>query len=430
MPKKVVELELSGEKNPIWGCDRYDWIHILVRYHGDPVGWVCIHNSDWAPVINLERLRYAIADQLGWELVWNMLGKNSERQATDSAPLDSISVVVCTRDRADQLEKCLKALLALDYPNYEVVIVDNAPSNDDTAKLVSDLPVRYVREERPGLDWARNRGISEARYNIIAFTDDDVRPDSRWLRSINAAFTDSEVMAVTGLVAPEELETWAQICYELGYGGLMQGLQCQIFQRELLSRRGLLWASNLGAGANMAFRREIFAAIGPFDVALDVGTPSGSGGDVEMFHRLVARGYTLIYDPRVLVWHLHRRDITALSRQLHDNGLGFGSYLLTCARNRTVGLFSILHFALRDWIGGWILRRLLRPGWFPRHLVLSELAGALRSPLAYRAAQAHAKRVAAASNRKAGLLQEDGIVVAASSLSERAILPDFGNFRR
>lgn len=411
MPNKVLELELSEGLKPIWGSARYDWINILVRYYGCPVGWVVIHNGDRDTVISSERLRYAIDHQIAWELIWIVLAEIRDDQLTNNPLLSSISVVVCTCDRTDQLEQGLRTLLAVDYPDYEIIVVDNASSNDNTAKLVAQFPVRYIREDRPGLDWARNRGLTEAQCDIIAFTDDDVQPDNLWLRSINTAFTDPEVMAVTGLVAPAELETSAQIFYEFGYGGMMQGLQRKFFQRDLLSRRDLLWASNFGAGANMAFRRKIFEKIGPFDVALDVGTPTGSGGDVELLHRLVAQGYKLAYDPRVIVWHVHRRDVASLRRQLHNNGLGFGSYLLTCARNRTMGYFSILHFALRHWFYGWILRRLIKPKWFPRRLIFSELIGAIRCPLAYRKAQRQAKQIGAMPDLYVHFSQKDREIV-------------------
>jgi GT2 family glycosyltransferase len=394
VPRKVVELELSEGIRAIWECERYDWVQVLVRCYGHPVGWLVINNGGFAPVISSEQVRYGIAGQLGWELIWHVLGKRTNEQLHRNASPNSISVIVCTRDRTHQLEKCLKRLLAIGYPEYEIIVVDNAPSKDETYRLVANLPVRYVREGRPGLNWARNRGISEARYGIIAFTDDDAIPDAYWLSSINAAFAEEEVMAVTGLVAPQELETTAQIYFELGYGGLINELKRKVIQRDLLSMRELLWASGFGVGANMAFRREVLELIGVFDVALDVGTPSGSGGDMEMLHRLVAAGHTLVYDPGVLVWHLHRRDITSLPKQFRDYATGFGCYLIASAKNHTVGLSAILLFILRDWLGWWILRRLLRPGQFPRRLVLSELLGALKSPLAYRAAQTNAKQIA------------------------------------
>jgi glycosyltransferase involved in cell wall biosynthesis len=399
MALKVLEVELSEQIEPVWGVEGYSGLYILMRYRGRPVGWACLTVRQ--AVVSAEQVREAIVEQLGWEIVPHVLGGAIVPQAAGNTPLPPVSVVVCTRDRADQLERCLQALLALDYPHYEIIVVDNAPHSDKTSQLTARLPVRYVHEGRPGLDWARNRGITEAHHDIVAFTDDDVRPDRLWLRAIVRALEEPEVMAVTGLVAPAELETTAQMRFELAYGGMGRGFRRRTIRRDKRRTRDLLWASNFGVGANMAFRRGLFADIGAFDVALDVGTPSGGGGDNEIFHRLVARGHTLVYEPAALVWHTHRRDAASLRQLVYNNGRSFGAYLLTCARNRTASRWVILRFAIRHWLGWWLLRRLRRPGKFPRHLVAIELAGALLSPLAYRAAQARAREVAAGKGTKA-----------------------------
>jgi glycosyltransferase involved in cell wall biosynthesis len=293
------------------------------------------------------------------------------------------------------LEACLDAVQALDYPDFDVLVVDNAPTTDETARLVRATPARYCREERPGLDWARNRGIAEATGEIMAFIDDDARPDPRWLSTVAAAFTEPEVMAVTGMVAPAELETRAQIVFELSLGGMTQSTRRRVIRRQELTSSQLLWSSSYGVGTNMAFRRSVFDVERTFDPALDVGTPTRGGGDLEMFQRLVSLGYTLVYEPAALVWHVHRRTESELTRQVHSNGRGFGSYLWTCLRNRTARPGALLTFALRQWLWGWILRRLVRPGEIPRRLVLAELAGALLSPLAFLLSRAGARRASA-----------------------------------
>jgi glycosyltransferase involved in cell wall biosynthesis len=394
VPAKLLELDLTKKIMPVWGTEKHDRIYILVRYDREPIGWLSVSNIRKYPVISAERLRDAIKERLSWPLAQAMLRAENRINGAPEDTLAPISVVVCTRDRTDLLSGCLRALQALDYPRYEVIVVDNAPSNNETAQLVASLPVRYIREERPGLDWARNRGIAEARHSIIAFTDDDARPDYNWLRAIGSAFLDSEVMAVTGLVAPAELETAAQQVFEFGYGGMGKGFRRRMFRLRDITQRELLWAHMFGVGANMAFRRELFAVIGSFDVALDVGTPSGSGGDLDMLHRVVAKGHALVYEPAALVWHIHRRSSSVLRRQLFDNGRGFGSYLFTCLRNGNVSRISILYFAMWDWLGWWLLRRLVRPRGFSRRMIMAELLGALRSPIAYMAAQVHARKIA------------------------------------
>jgi glycosyltransferase involved in cell wall biosynthesis len=393
MAGKVLDLDLSEEIHPIWGMEQYEWLYLLVRYHRRPIAWISISNNQRHAVVSPERLREAVTEQIGWPLWQQLLMESIARDEAQVSSLPQISVIVCTRDRTGQLADCLKALLALDYPSYEIVVVDNAPSDESTARLAACLPVRYAREDKPGLDWARNRGVAEARHGIIAFTDDDVRPDRFWLRAIGKAFVDSDVMAVSGLVAPGELETTAQHIFEFGYGGMGKGLQRKFFRLGDMPRRELLWGHVLGVGANMAFRREVFSHVGSFDVALDVGTPSGSGGDLDMLHRVVAGGHTVVYEPAALVWHVHRRSLSLLKRQLYDNGRGFGSYLITCLRNGTITFPVFLEFIIHEWLGWWLLRRLVRPTCIARPFVIAELWGAIASPFAYRAAQARARQL-------------------------------------
>ena len=396
MAIKVMEIEFTEEINPIRQLEEYEGVRILVRYRGRPRGWAYVSNNPWEQTISADRVRQTIVDQLGKELVRSTLREQfgAVPEAVADRHLPPISVVICTRDRTDLLKGALEAILAIDYPHHEIIVIDNAPAKTSTAELVAGLPVRYVKEERPGLDWARNRGIAEARHEIIAFTDDDVRPDRGWLRGIAAGFADPEIMAVSGLVAAAELETVAQQQFELIYGGMLQYLDSRKFNGSELSVQELLWGSKYGVGANMAFRRQVFEAAGNFDVALDVGTATRGGGDIEMFHRILAKGYATFYEPRALVWHLHRRSDKALSKQLQDNGRGFGAFLLTCDRNRTVPRLEILKFAMFNWFGWWLVRRLRNPGLLPRQLVVSELLGALDSPFAYRKAQLQAQRLA------------------------------------
>jgi len=364
----------------------YDGLYLLARLHGRPLGTLTFTTPDPSRLPAAELRRRLLAEFAG-----DMLPETVGFPPPSPAVWPPFSVVICTRDRPEQLAGCLEALLAQDYPDFELIVVDNAPADDATLELTAELPVRYERQPRPGLDWARNKGIAAARYPLVAFTDDDARPDPGWLRALAQAFAAPEVMAVTGLVLPQELDTAAQELFEFEYGGMGHGFKRRFFRRAQMDARRLLWASGCGVGANMAFRRELFDRIGGFDTALDVGTPSGGGGDVEMFHRVIAGGNTLLYEPAALVWHRHRREIADLRKLVGDNGRSFGAYLLTCARRRTVPRRAIAAFALRDWLWGWLGQRLLRPRGFPRRLIAWELLGALRSPFAYRAARRHAR---------------------------------------
>lgn len=282
------------------------------------------------------------------------------------------------------LRGCLEALKDQRYGNFEIIVVDNAPLDDKTRDLAESMGVRYVLEPIPGLDRARNAGIMAAGKEIIAYTDDDARPDPYWLLAISANFADHSVTAVTGFVAPAVLATPAQHHFEYGYGGMGHGFERKVYDGGAMDDRLKLAAAGFGVGANMAYRKQWFEQGGYFDNALDVGTPSAGGGDVEMFHRVVARGGKLVYDPSVLVWHHHRGTMEELNRQVRNNGRSFVCYMLTCYRNRTVSRMSILTFALVNVMWSWQLKNLFLPGGrVSRRLLLQEIRGMFSGPMAY-----------------------------------------------
>ena len=289
-----------------------------------------------------------------------------------------ISVVVCTRDRSAALARCLASLARLDPSPHEVVVVDNAPSDGETARVVAATPFRYVREDSPGLDRARNRGIAEARHELIAFTDDDVEADPGWLRALAVPFADPAVAGVTGRVLPASLEMPAERLFQSYGNGMDKGESPRRFDPALLKPADLLRAQAVGVGANMAFRRQALAAAGGFDPDLDAGTPAAGAGDLDLFHRLLAAGFVLRYEPAAVVHHHHRRTMAELRRQLRDNGRSYVFYLRKVWRRRTVPRPAVARFAAgwAAWLAGRLVRGLLGRHRLPVGLLWAELAGA------------------------------------------------------
>lgn len=388
---KCDEIDLSKPLQPIYIDSQYSRLYALVCWGHLPLGTLLLDCKSSDRVFSAARLQHEIIQTLGWAIWQQAIAGTLNHLAADSQrALPPISVIVCTRDRPLSLERCLQALAQLDYPDYEVVVVDNCSRDAATAQVVARSGFRYVREDRPGLDWARNRGVAESRHDIIAYVDDDALATPGWLRGIAYGFEQPEVMVVTGMVLAAEIETAAQSNFEL-YGGMGKGFMSYTVRRDHLSKSKLFKSSNWGVGANMAFRRSLFAAIGSFDVALDVGTPTCGGGDIEFFYRAVAAGHTLRYEPAALVRHVHRRDQAALTRQIYNNGRSFAAYLMTIARNEPARRRAVLWFALRWWMWSWLLQRLLRSvvrrdSW-TFHMALTELRGSFSAPGAYRAAQ-------------------------------------------
>jgi len=338
------------------------------------------------------KLRDVILQSLGWEIWETAISGNLNNCSTyDDVTLPPISVLVCTRNRPVSLERCLGSLSELNYPQFEVVVVDNC-SNDrfSVDRVVRRFEFRYVYEEHQGLNWARNRGCQEAQYDIVSFIDDDAIALPGWLKGIAHGFKNQSTMVVTGMVLPAEVETPAQHEFEL-YGGMNKGFKPYSVKYSLLDRHQRFWASNWGVGTNMAIKKRLIETIGEFDVALDVGTPTRGGGDIEFFYRAVSNGYTIQYEPKAVVKHFHRRDYPSLKRQIYNNGRSFVAYLLTIWRKEPHNRPALLGFALRDWIWKWLLRRLLANAvWYDKlifKLAFSEILGALSGFSAYRQSQ-------------------------------------------
>jgi O-antigen biosynthesis protein len=315
------------------------------------------------------------------------------KQFLSRAPF--VSVVVATRDRPEYLRPCLDALLAQDYPGYEIIIVDNAPRTNHTWQLVKehygdDDRVRYVREDKPGLSRARNRGLAEVRHDFIAFTDDDVRVDTYWLAELIKGFeASSDVACVTGATLPVELETEAQVLFEQ-FGGFSRGG----FERRIVDRaehrphHPLFPYSPVlfGSGNNMAFTCSFLRSIGGFDIALGAGSLTQGGEDLAAFSQVILRNHQLIYEPAALNYHLHRRDYAGLQRQVFGYGAGLTAYLTKMILDEP---WRLLEIGLRIPAG---IRYMLNPvsqknarkdATFPVDLKRSELRGLVEGPLGY-----------------------------------------------
>ena len=365
---------------------------VLVRVHREPLGILKFTTggctaSDLAAQIE-SRFDAALARHFAADGI--VSGTPADRRQRicprlRHPPAMSVTVAVCTRDGAHRLAECLEALAALDYPSslLDLLVVDNAPKDDAVRRLIqTQFPnVRHVVEPLPGLDRARNRAILEARGEIIAFTDDDVSVDRWWVDALARLFTaDPGVDAVTGLVVPDAIDVDAHRLFEQ-YGGFGRGYDRQYFRVDdrvgepAAVRHG--GSGRFGTGANMAFRRRLFERIGLFDPALDVGTPTNGGGDLEMFFRVLKHGGTLVYEPSAIVRHRHRGSYAALREQLTNNGIGFYAYLARTARVYDDERASVVRLGIW-WMAWWNVRRLARAMVrrdFPIDLILAELRG-------------------------------------------------------
>lgn len=235
-----------------------------------------------------------------------------------------ISVIICTRNRPQYVKKCLESLGKIVCAPKEIIVVDNAPANDETKNIISQFPnVTYYKEPRPGLDIARNAGITQATSPIVAYVDDDVTVHPHCFYWIWKTFEDASIGAITGLVLAAELQTEAQYIFEKEWRfnrGYQEKVYDSSFFNSTLKHGPPVW--QIGAGANMAFRKSILEETGNFDERLDVGA-AGCNGDSELWFRILAKGFSIAYNPRAVVEHEHRKEMEALKKQLYNYMRGF-----------------------------------------------------------------------------------------------------------
>ncbi len=362
---------------------------LLVRAHGTPLGFVELETPggrlETESAVAAARSAYAEqaasdeVDDDGWQEVQQRL----------------VTVVLCTHDRAEGARRSIDSFRALRHSNLEIIVVDNAPRDDATRRLVEEVSgldsrVRYVCEPVQGLSRARNAGLREANGEIIAFTDDDVRVDPLWVHGLLRGFARRpDVACVTGLVASSSLAHpseqyfdqrvwWSSSCehqiYTLTAGGRGSALHPYA-------------SGKFGTGANFAAETAVLRALGGFDQCLGAGSPTRGGEDLDIFVRVLTSGHAISYEPSALVWHDHRVDAASLRDQMYAYGLGLTAYLTKFA----LGKRSRWLLGRRIIAGSLHIRTLLRRSHDASAeasiesagLAAAEARGMLLGPLAY-----------------------------------------------
>ncbi|WP_373537844.1 glycosyltransferase family 2 protein [Microcoleus sp.] len=400
---KVTDIELSQGIATIEGLENYDELQGLVRLFGTPIGYVKVPIK--AGKVTGQTLSQIILEQHNNQIISQLLQNGLATPATKSAgwrfedlltlsppqykgSLPLVSVAICFSDRISDLTMTLNSLKHLDYPHLDILVVDNTPDGKAEILVTTQYPeIRYIRELCPGIDWARNRAILEAKGDIIAYTNSGILVDSGWVKALVKVFAEEEnVMAVNGLVTPAELETESQILFEKN-GGLSRGFETKRYQIAPGSKiypTFLRSPEMFGTGFNMAFRRSLFTEIGYFNPALDADTEVQGNGDLEMFLRLIKEGHGLVYEPSALVRHQECRSYNERRSQIKNNA-GICSALLCSAFNYPDERLPIFRAWLVKAVSQLVnfLLSLFKANPSSADLALAEVEGWLVSPISY-----------------------------------------------
>ena len=379
-----------GDQSP------YERALCLVTVGGRPVGKVQLELDEGglAPELVGARLRQGLGPAVAPTPI-------SGGPSALHPPADA-TVVIATRERPERLAECLRSVFAGRLQPTRVVVVDNAPTTTRTAELVAELSateprLRYVREDRPGLARAHNAALPHVLTSIVAFTDDDVLVDPRWLSRLVLAFADTDVACVTGMIAPRELDTLPQQWVE-GNATYDKGLRRRVFDTGANRPADPLFpytAGAFGSGANMAFRTDYLRRHRGFDAALGTGTIALGGDDLAAFYDVVRAGHRLVYEPSAIVLHQHYQDYAALRRQTYGYGAGLGAHLTRCLIDDPRLAFALVlsaSTALRR------ARTIVRPPVagdlpaYPADLSRQQLRGLVSGPWRYLRSRRHARR--------------------------------------
>ncbi len=261
--------------------------------------------SDWAfGIVTRDREPkksfYTLKEKLGRE--------NSALPHRRLAHAPFVSVIVCSYNGGRTLAACLDSLGKLNYPDYEIVLVDDG-STDDTRDIAEQFPhVRYIYQENHGLSHARNTGAAAAKGEVFAYTDSDCMADVDWLYYLIGTLVSGDYAGVGGPNVTPPAQNWIQACVAAAPGGPSHVLLTDTIAEHI-------------PGCNMAFYRWAFENIGGFDPEYHK-----AGDDVDFCWRLQQAGCVIAFSPTALVWHHRRFTLRAFLKQ--QDGYGEAESLL------------------------------------------------------------------------------------------------------
>jgi GT2 family glycosyltransferase len=247
--------------------------------------------------------------------------------------------------------------------------------------------IRRVVEPRAGAPYARAAGLAAVQTRFVAFADDDVVLDRRWLAAIAEAFScAADVAAVTTLILPRELETPAQQWLEQ-FGGFAKGSRRRVFDLRTHRSPDPLYPYSpgvYGSGASMAFDAQALRARGGFDPRLSMG-----GEDLDAFLKIVLGGHRLVYEPAAIAWHHHPAEARAMRRTAFHYGTGLTALMtkwLLSDPATARAILSRLPSALRLALARDSRKNAGKLAGYPAALTRAERAGMVAGPILYAAA--------------------------------------------
>lgn len=226
-----------------------------------------------------------------------------------------ISIIIPAKNAQPAIKKCLDALLSLDYPAYEVIVINDG-SGDETGELLAGCRnIKVLTTSGIGPAAARNLALKEAKGDFIAFTDADCLVDKKWLQELLRGFMDQKVAGAGGIqkAAADETRFGRNVQRFLEAFGFISGYM----QTSRQMRR-----TKHNPSCNVMYRKSVLLETGGFLEGL------WPGEDVELDYRIRKKGYRLIFNPAAAVYHYRVKNLRDFSRMMFNYGCWSAGYLL------------------------------------------------------------------------------------------------------
>ena len=305
------------------GAEGYRRARLLVRDHGEPLGFVEADVTDRrriGPTIDVRALQRAIRPMPA-----------PERRPAAGQDLPSVSVVLCTDGAAGDT---MRSVLANGYPRFDVVVVSHGADADDPTTIeIGGRRITTIAAPAGGLAAARNAGLLAATGDVVAFVDEGAVVDAGWMDALASAFASApDIACVTGLVPTAELRTPAQRWRDdrTAAARTVRRRVHRLDDTEHAAEGGPrhpFAAAEYGTGSNLAVHRATALRIGGFDTAFGPGTRVGGGDDLDLFTRLLVAGSAIAVEPAAIAWQRTADDVASLRSAAAAHGHGLGAWM-------------------------------------------------------------------------------------------------------
>jgi glycosyltransferase involved in cell wall biosynthesis len=248
----------------------------------------------------------------------------------------SVSIVLCTLNRGEQLERCLKSLMELSHPNIEILVIDNGSTNVFIPEINYRYPTRFFQQPIQGLSYGRNLGMHHATGELVAFIDDDAFAQVDWIRNAITHFRNAKVACVTGRIIPVDSSGRPLMEQKQSFPNSEERFIFDIKNFDPIK-------ASAGTGSNFLIRRSLLSQY-RFSELLGSGVPVGGAEEQLLFFQIIDSGGTIVFEPDAIVYHEYpQEEASSKKRSLRNSASRIAFLVLLLLKGKKHRLQLLIH---------------------------------------------------------------------------------------